>query len=82
MSLRERLAKLEAHLVAEWRQAWKMLSVWAFLLLGAAPDLHSAVVAMGWLEDADTPAAVKWSIRGLAVAGIAFRLIRQQRPKP
>jgi hypothetical protein len=77
-----KLRDLDNYLVAEWRKAWRMLSVWAFVLLGAAPDLHAAIVAMGWLDDTDTPPAVKWSIRGLAVAGIALRLIRQQKPKP
>lgn len=73
--------RLFPQLVDEWRQAWKWLSVWAFVLLGVAPDLHMAIVSMGWLDDSQTPPALKWFIRGLAVAGIALRLIRQQKPK-
>lgn len=68
-------------LIAEWRHAWKMLSVWAFALIGIAPDLHAGVVAMGWLSDPDVPPAFVWTLRGLAVAGIVGRLIQQQKPK-
>lgn len=75
------LHALESRLVADWRKAWKFLSVWAFLLVGIAPDLHTAVVAMGWLEDPSTPSGLKWGLRGLAVAGIACRLIQQAKPK-
>jgi len=75
--LRDRLAKLEDRLIAEWRQAWKFLSVWAFALVGAAPDIHSAVVAMGWLSDPGVPPSFVWSLRGLAVAGIVSRIVKQ-----
>lgn len=75
------LRALEARLVADWRKCWKFLSVWAFLLVGIAPDLHTAVVSMGWLDDPATPKGLTWGLRGLAVAGIAFRLVRQAKPK-
>lgn len=68
-------------LIPEWRKAWAMLSVWAFALIGAAPDIHSAVVAMGWLSDPNVPASFVWSLRGLAVFGIAVRLIQQRKLK-
>jgi hypothetical protein len=68
-------------LIAEWKQAWRMLSVWAFALIGIAPDVHAAVVAMGWLSDPTVPPAFVWTLRGLAVAGIVARLI-QQKAKP
>lgn len=66
-------------LVPNWRSAWKMLSVWAFALIGAAPDIHAAIVSMGWLNDPSVPPAFVWSLRGLAALGIALRLVRQQR---
>lgn len=74
------MATLDAWLVAEWRKAWKMLSVWAFAVVGISPDLYSAVVAMGWLDDEGVPPAFVWALRGLAVAGILSRLLRQKRP--
>lgn len=69
-------------LVDEWRQAWKMLSVWAFAVIGIAPDLYSGIVAMGWLDDGNVPAAFVWTLRGLAVLGIGARLLRQRKPEP
>lgn len=69
-------------LVDEWRQAWKLLSVWAFIVIGIAPDLYSGVAAMGWLNDASVPPAFVWTLRSLAVAGIAVRLIRQKPKAP
>lgn len=65
-------------LVDEWRHCWKAISVWVLLLIGAAPDIHSAVVAMGWLSDPDVPQTFVWTLRGLAVAGIVGRYIKQR----
>lgn len=64
-------------LVDGWRKGWKMLSVWAFAVIGISPDLYGAVAAMGWLDDQAVPGVFVWSLRGLAVAGIAVRLLRQ-----
>lgn len=66
-------------LVDEWRQAWRMISVWAFALIGIAPDLHAGIVSMGWLNDDNVPPAFVWTLRGLAVLGIAGRLLKQKR---
>ena len=70
-------------LIDEWKQAWRMLSVWAFALIGIAPDLYTGIIAMGWLDDANVPPSFVWTLRGLAVVGIAGRLLRQKSaPKP
>lgn len=68
-------------LVDEWRHAWRMLSVWAFALIGIAPDLHAGIVAMGWLDDPTVPPSFVWTLRALAVAGVAARLIQQRKPQ-
>lgn len=75
------LARLEARLVADWRKVWRMWSVWVLTLIGAAPDIHAAIVAMGWLDDEGVPPSFVWTVRGLAVLGIVVRLTRQG-PKP
>lgn len=72
------LLRLESRLVEDWRKGWRMLSVWAFALIAAAPDIHSAIVAMGWLEDPNVPTSFVWGVRGLAVLGIVVRLMRQK----
>ncbi len=63
-------------LIDEWKAAWKLASVWVFAFIGMFPDIYNAVAAMGWMSELPSPAL--WSIRGLAVAGIASRLIKQQ----
>jgi hypothetical protein len=65
-------------LIDDWRQGWKKLSVWAFLILGAMPDIYSGVQALGWLEDKAVPPAFIWTIRIGAAIGIALRLISQK----
>jgi len=67
-------------LIPDWRRGWRLLSVWAFAVIGIAPDLHSAVVAMGWLSEPNVPPSLVWALRGLAVLGIAVRLLRQKAP--
>lgn len=69
-------------LIADWKRAWRLLSVWAFALIGIAPDLHAGVVALGWLDDPSVPPSFVWTLRGLAVLGIAARLIQQRKPGP
>jgi hypothetical protein len=65
-------------LVEDARSAWKWLSVWAFVILGAMPDIYSGVQALGWLEDKAVPPAFIWTIRIGAAIGIALRLISQK----
>lgn len=66
-------------LVDEAKSAHKMISVRVFALIGIAPDLYTGIVAMGWLQDENVPPAFVWTIRGLAVLGIAGRLLKQQK---
>ena len=65
-------------LVDDWKQAWRKFSVWAFIVLGAMPDIYSGVQALGWLDDKAVPPAFVWSIRFAAAAGLALRLIKQR----
>lgn len=65
-------------LVDEWKSFWKHISFYAFLIIGAAPDIYQGIAALGWLDDESIPPALKWSIRGLAAAGIVGRYVRQK----
>jgi hypothetical protein len=71
-----------ALLVSDWRQAWKWLSVQAFVLVGVMPDLYNGIVAMGWLDDPLVPAHLRWALRILGGVGILLRLLNQQRKPP
>lgn len=67
-----------ALLVDEWKSFWKHISFYAFLVIGAAPDIYQGILTMGWLNEPNVPQSFVWAIRGLAVAGIAGRYIRQK----
>jgi hypothetical protein len=66
-------------LIPDWRRAWRFLVVHVLILVGIAPDVHAAVVAMGWLDDPTVPPSFVWTLRALAVLGVAVRLIQQKR---
>lgn len=65
-------------LVDDWKDAWKKLSVWAFIVIGAMPDIYSGIQSLGWLDDKAVPQSFVWTIRVLAGVGIAVRLVKQQ----
>lgn len=67
------MGKIEV--IVHWRHAWKLTSVWVFVVIGAFPDIYNAVVAAG-LHD-ELPDTAKICLRVLAVVGIALRLIKQ-----
>ena len=62
-------------LIAQWRHAWKLASVWVFVVIGVFPDIYNGVVAAGLHDELPEPA--KNCLRVLAILGIAFRLIKQ-----
>ena len=63
-------------LIDNWRQCWKMASVQVYVLIAAMPDVYNAIAALGWVEQLPGPAM--WTVRGLAAAGIAARIIKQK----
>lgn len=65
-------------LVDDVRDAWKWLSVWAFIILGAMPDIYAGVQSLGWLDDKAVPPSFVWTIRIGAALGLAVRLVKQQ----
>ena len=65
-------------LVDDARHAWRWLSVWAFIVLGAMPDIYGGIQALGWLDDKSVPPVFVWTIRIGAAVGIAVRLIGQR----
>ncbi len=67
-------------LVADWRRAWRYYTTWAFLLLGAMPDIYNTVVTSGLLDADGAPEELAWGMRGAALLGLLLRLVRQHRP--
>lgn len=69
--------KIKIKLIENWKKAYKLWSVWFFILIGIAPDLYNSLSYMGWLEQAPQPFI--WFIRVLATIGFISRLIKQQK---
>jgi uncharacterized membrane protein YkvA (DUF1232 family) len=65
-------------LIDEARQAYKLLSVWAFIVIGAMPDVYAGIQGLGWLDDKAVPPVFVWTIRIGAAVGVALRLVKQQ----
>lgn len=63
-------------LIENWREAWKMASVWVYALFLAMPDLYNGLASLGVLDQ--LPAGAVWSIRVLALVGMAARLVKQK----
>lgn len=63
-------------LIDNWRQCWKLASVQVYVLIAAMPDIYNAVAALGWIDQ--LPPAAMWVVRGMAVLGIAARIIKQK----
>lgn len=69
-------------LIDNWKQAWRMWTVQISALVLLLPDLYAGVQALGWLDSADCPPALAWSIRILGGVGVVARLIRQSKLQP
>lgn len=63
-------------LIENWRQCWRMASMWVYMLIAAMPDIYNAVAALGWIEQLPDPAM--WTVRAMAAIGIAARIIKQK----
>ncbi|MFA9439383.1 hypothetical protein ACDA63_07080 [Uliginosibacterium sp. sgz301328] len=63
-------------LVEEARQWWRLWSVRILGLILLFPDIYNGVAALGWVEQ--LPAPAMWSVRALAAAGIAARIVKQR----
>ena len=70
----------DLRLIADWKKAWTFYSTWAFVVLGALPDIYNALISSGLFDSADSPEGLTWSIRAAALAGLLLRLVRQYRP--
>jgi hypothetical protein len=66
--------------IEDWKRAWRFYSVWFFAAVGVMPDAYDMIVASGLLNSPETPEALVWGMRFVAIGGIFARVIRQVRP--
>lgn len=69
---------MKVQLIDSWQSAWKMFSIWFFVILGALPELFNLAVASGLIDATTAPKALSYTISLVAFAGAASRLIKQK----
>ena len=79
MKLIDKLRAIRIGLIDDAGKAYKLASVWAFVLIGAMPDIYNGIAAMGWVDQ--VPERFTWILRGCAAAGIVVRVLKQRAPR-
>ena len=70
---------MKIELVKEANKWYAMYSIWAFILLGAIPDLYNLAVQFNLLAGDDAPAFLARTINMVAFMGAALRLVKQKK---
>lgn len=69
---------MKLQLVDEAKQWYAMYSIWAFALLGVAPELFNLAVEFGMISGEQAPVILARIIQTVAFFGAASRLIKQK----
>lgn len=67
---------MKLKLVEEWRQFYKMSSVWILAFMAAVPAIYNEMASMGLLDK--VPEDFATMIRCLAAIGVICRLTKQE----
>jgi hypothetical protein len=76
MKLIDRLRAVRIGLIEDAGKFYKLASFWAFVLIGAMPDIYNGIASLGWIDQ--VPPRFSWILRGLAAGGIAVRVLRRR----
>lgn len=66
-------------LIQNWRDAWRLWSIWALALLMAVPEIYNEMLYSGVIDMTEWPSLTR-VIQSLAFIGIVVRLVRQNMP--
>lgn len=69
---------MKLELVDGWKRFYAMASIWAFAIIGLAPDIYNLAVEFHIVDGGAAPAFLTRLINVLAFAGAVSRLVRQQ----
>lgn len=69
---------MKLELIANWKKAYAMYSMWAFALLGLTPQLFDLAVQFNLLDSETTPAVLAKLINIVAFVGAASRIVQQK----
>lgn len=69
---------MKLELIANWNKAYKLYSMWFFVILGLAPDIFNMAVQMGVIDSTGAPAILTRIINTIAFLGAVTRLVKQK----
>lgn len=76
MKLIDKLRAVRIGLIEDASKFYKLASFWAFLVIGAMPDIYNGIASLGWMDQ--VPERFTWILRGLVAGGIAVRVLRRR----
>lgn len=69
---------MKLQLIDDWKKAYKLYSIWFFVILGSLPQLWDTAVQSGLMETALIPPAFKALVGTISAIALVMRLIKQQ----
>lgn len=69
---------MKIELVGNWKEMYKMYSIWAMAVLGSIGDIYNILLQAGLLEGTALPETYVRIMNAVAVAGVIARLIKQR----
>lgn len=71
-------AILDKILIKDWKGAWKLASMWVYLLVALSPEIFQLAVQSGLLEAGEVPQLFARAINLLGLIGMISRLVKQK----
>ncbi len=70
---------MKIELVDEWRKWYAMYSIWAFILLGALPDVYNLAIQFNVISGDNAPAILARTVNMVAFLGALGRMMKQKK---
>lgn len=71
--------RIQVKLLDILKKEVRLAKFWGYVALGAAPEIYTALGALGVIGDLPDP--LTWTLRVLAAAGIAYPILKQKYAK-
>ena len=70
---------MEVKLITGWQKWYMLYSIWFMALLAMLPDIYNMAITMGVLNETTVPPLLSYSMKVVALCGMAARLIKQKK---
>lgn len=71
--------RIQVKLLDILKKEVRLAKFWGYVALGAGPEIYTALGALGVIGE--LPETLKWTLRVLAAAGIAYPILKQKYAK-